>query len=76
MAGREIIMKKNTLYVTLLLVAVFVIGAIYWFSKGYVASSALQKSLLTNVKWLGTILTVLLLAVGAFILNKVHKKDK
>lgn len=68
-------MKKNAVFATLLLVVVIAVGAVYWFSKGYVASSGLQKYLLENYRWLGTILTVLLVAIGVYVLHRIYKKD-
>ena len=68
-------MEKNTIYATLLLVVVAVIGAVYWLLEGYVASSDLMKSLLENYKWLGTALTIVLICVVAYALRKVHKKE-
>lgn len=68
-------MEKNTTYAVLLLVIVAIIGAVYWLLEGYVASGELQSTLLEQYKWLGAVLTIALICVVAYVLNKVHKKE-
>jgi uncharacterized membrane protein len=68
-------MEKSTAYATLLLVIVIIAGSAYWLLKGYVASSTLQSSLLENYKWLGTVLTVILIVAVGYILNRMQKKE-
>jgi len=72
---REINMEKNTTYAVVLLVIVALIGAVYWLLKGYVTSSELQGTLLEQYRWLGAALTIVLICVVGYVLNKVHKEE-
>jgi uncharacterized membrane protein len=55
------------------LIVILVIGAIYWFSGGVAASKTLTNSILKDYKYLGAVLTIVLIVVVGFMLNRMQR---